>query len=90
MVLPSEREFMDAIWGAITQIYGEYGASQANLVLINFDVEHKLAIVRANLPAVNNCKNRHSHYNFNRRQTSRHPRTIQASQAPSKPSSKQL
>lgn len=54
--LPSEREFMDAIWGAITLIYGEYGASQANIVLINFDVEHKRAVIRVNLPALNNLR----------------------------------
>jgi RNase P/RNase MRP subunit POP5 len=54
--LPSERELIESIWGAITQIYGEYGASQANLVLINFDVEHKLSIVRVNLPMLNNLR----------------------------------
>ena len=47
---------MDAIWGSITQLYGEYGASQANLVLINYDAEQKLAIVRVNLPALGNLR----------------------------------
>ena len=55
-VLPSDREFMDAIWGSITQLYGEYGASQANLVLINYDAGQKLAIIRVNLPALSNLR----------------------------------
>jgi len=54
--LPSDHEFMDSIWGSITQIYGEYGASQANLVLINYDVESKIAVVRTNLLAVNKLR----------------------------------
>ena len=54
--LPSDREFMDAVWGSITQLYGEYGASQANLVLINYAVEQKLAIIRVNLPALSNLR----------------------------------
>jgi RNase P/RNase MRP subunit POP5 len=54
--LPSDREFMDSIWSSLTQIYGEYGASQANLVLINYDVENKIAVVRSNLIAVNKLR----------------------------------
>jgi RNase P/RNase MRP subunit POP5 len=54
--VPTDLEFMDAVWGAVTQLYGEYGASLASLVLINFDVERKLAVVRANLLVVNNVR----------------------------------
>lgn len=54
--LPSEREFMDALWGIVTQIFGEYGASQAGLVLITFNLDRRLAIVRVNLPAVINVR----------------------------------
>jgi RNase P/RNase MRP subunit POP5 len=54
--VPSEKEFMDVIWGALTQIYGEYGASLANLALINFDVDQKLAVVRVNLTVANNFR----------------------------------
>lgn len=54
--VPSEKVFMDAIWGALTQIYGECGASLANLVLINFNSENKLAIVRVNLSVANNLR----------------------------------
>lgn len=55
-VVPSEKDVMDAIWGALTQIYGEYGASLANLALINFNVEQKLAIVRVNLTVAHNLR----------------------------------
>ena len=53
--LPTEREFMDAIWAAVTNLYGEVGASLTGLALINFDVERKVAVVRtslASLPSV--------------------------------------
>ena len=53
--VPSEREFMDAVWLAITRLYGEVGASFTGLALINFDVERKVAVVRtslASLPSV--------------------------------------
>jgi RNase P/RNase MRP subunit POP5 len=54
--VPSEKEVMDTIWGALTQIYGEYVASLTNLALINFDVEQKLAVVRVNLTVANNFR----------------------------------
>ncbi len=53
--VPSEREFMDAVWAAIAKLYGEVGASLTGLALIDFDVERKVVVVRtslASLPSV--------------------------------------
>ena len=53
--MPREREFIDAIWGAITKLYGEVGASLSGLVLINFDGERRIFVIRvslASLPSV--------------------------------------
>jgi RNase P/RNase MRP subunit POP5 len=50
---PSRRELMDAVWGAIVKLYGEYGASQTNLTLINYDAEAKIAVIRTSLEALN-------------------------------------
>ena len=47
---------MDAVWHAVTQLYGEYGASLTSMALIDYDVEQKLAIVRTNLPTVDNLR----------------------------------
>jgi ribonuclease P/MRP protein subunit POP5 len=47
--LPSEREFMDAVWAAVTKLYGEVGASFSGLSLINFDGERKIFVVRTSL-----------------------------------------
>jgi RNase P/RNase MRP subunit POP5 len=47
--LPSEKEFMDAVWGSMARLYGEVGASQTSLALINFDVERNVAVVRTSL-----------------------------------------
>ncbi len=54
--MPGEREFLDAVWAAVTRLYGEYGASLANLVLINYDVERKVAVLRVNLGALSNVR----------------------------------
>lgn len=42
----SSSEFMNAVWGSILKLYGEYGASGVNLSLISFDEEKKSAVVR--------------------------------------------
>ena len=47
--VPSDREFMDAVWGAVTRLYGEVGASLTGLALIDFDVERKVAVIRTSL-----------------------------------------
>jgi RNase P/RNase MRP subunit POP5 len=47
---------MDAVWGSLTRLFGEYGASLASLVLISYDYEQKFAVLRANLGALNNVR----------------------------------
>jgi RNase P/RNase MRP subunit POP5 len=44
---------MDAIWNAVSKLFGEYGASQAGLTLIDYDVERRLAVVRTAHTALN-------------------------------------
>ncbi len=51
-VLPAEREFIDAVWLAVTKLYGEVGASTTGLSLIDFDVEQKIAVIRVSLAAL--------------------------------------
>ncbi len=50
--LPTEREFMDAVWAAVTKLYGEVGASLTGLALINFDAENKVFVVRTSLASL--------------------------------------
>ena len=54
--LPSEREFIDAVWAAVTKLYGEVGASTTGLSLINFDGERKIAVIRTSLAALSMVK----------------------------------
>ena len=42
----SSHELIDAIWSAVSKLYGEYGASQAGLTLIDYDVEKRFAVIR--------------------------------------------
>jgi RNase P/RNase MRP subunit POP5 len=37
---------MNAVWGAVTKLYGEVGASQTGLSLIDYDQQKKTAIIR--------------------------------------------
>ena len=52
-MLPAEREFIDAVWASVTRLYGEVGASQTGLALINFDVERGVAVIRVLLASLN-------------------------------------
>lgn len=45
----SGKEFIDAVWGAVTKLYGEHGASQTSLALIDYNVEKKTAVLRTSL-----------------------------------------
>jgi len=49
---PTAKEFIDAVWGAVTKLYGEYGASITGLTLIDYDVKKKTAVIRVALVAV--------------------------------------
>lgn len=50
--VPAPKELMDAVWGAVTKLYGEYGASLTGLALIDYNAEEKTAVVRSALEAV--------------------------------------
>ena len=47
--MPAEREFIDAVWAAVTKLYGEVGASLTGLALIDFNEERKVAVLRVSL-----------------------------------------
>jgi ribonuclease P/MRP protein subunit POP5 len=47
--VPSEREIADSIWGSVSRLFGEVGASLTGLVLIDFNVERKVAVIRVSL-----------------------------------------
>ncbi len=44
-----QREFIDAVWKAITQLFGEYGASQTGLTLLDYNEDGKTAVIRVSL-----------------------------------------
>ena len=48
---PTGRELLDAVWAAVMKLYGEVGASQAGLSLIEYDEERKTAVLRVWLAA---------------------------------------
>lgn len=51
--LPSAKEFIEAVWSAVTRLYGEHGASLTNLALIDYDLEKKTAVIRTSLTTLN-------------------------------------
>ena len=50
--VPAPKEVMDAVWSAVTKLYGEYGASLTGLTLIDYNAEKKIAVLRVALAAV--------------------------------------
>jgi ribonuclease P/MRP protein subunit POP5 len=50
--VPSQKDFMDAVWSAVAKLYGEYGASLTSLALIDYDMEKKMAVIRTSLVTV--------------------------------------
>jgi ribonuclease P/MRP protein subunit POP5 len=54
--LPTEREFIDAVWASATKLFGEVGASLTGLTLIGLDVERKIAVIRVALVGLSTVK----------------------------------
>jgi ribonuclease P/MRP protein subunit POP5 len=48
----SKRDVADAVWNAVLRLFGEYGASQTNLALIEYDQEKSWGIIRCSHRAV--------------------------------------
>lgn len=40
-----QKALMDAVWGAVTRLFGEYGASKVNLNLIEYDAQRNCAVL---------------------------------------------
>lgn len=49
---PAPKEFIDAVWSAVTKLYGEHGASLTGLTLIDYNAEKKTAVIRTALATV--------------------------------------
>jgi RNase P/RNase MRP subunit POP5 len=50
--VPSRKELIDAVWNAVTKLYGEHGASLTSLALIDYDLEGKTAVLRVSLASL--------------------------------------
>ena len=44
--IPHERDFQNALWLSLIRLFGEYGASQAEMTLTEYDPKMKYAIIR--------------------------------------------
>lgn len=51
-----ERDVYDAVWTSVLRLFGEYGASQTELILIGYDQETKQAIFRCSHGALDLVK----------------------------------
>ena len=54
--IPSEKEFMDTVWGSVTRLYGEVGASLTGMALIDFNVSYKIAVLRTSLETLDHVR----------------------------------
>lgn len=48
----NEKSLMNAFWDALRQLFGEYGASQVNLALIEYNPSRNYAIMRCSHKAL--------------------------------------
>ena len=48
----NKEDLMKAVWNAVLQLYGEYGASQVNLIPVEVDPERSYAILRCSHKAL--------------------------------------
>jgi ribonuclease P/MRP protein subunit POP5 len=48
----NKEDLIKAVWNAVLQLYGEYGASQVNLIPIEVDSERNYAILRCSHKAL--------------------------------------
>jgi len=48
----TEKDLIWVIWNSILQLFGEYGASQTNLYLVEFNPENGYAVLRCSHKAV--------------------------------------
>ena len=48
----TERAVINAVWKAILQLFGEYGASQTNVSLIEYEPQRNYAVVRCSHTAL--------------------------------------
>ena len=51
-----EQDFFNAFWASFTTLFGEYGASQANIRFIEFYAEHNCSILRCSHKALEQVK----------------------------------
>ena len=54
--LLNEKDFFNIIMNSTLQLFGEYGASHANLYVVNFDPIHGEAILRCSHKTVNQVR----------------------------------
>jgi len=48
----SSSEFMDAVWGGVSKLFGEHGCSRVGLSLISYDDVRQVAVLRVALAGV--------------------------------------
>ena len=48
----NERAVIDAVWNAVLELFGEYGASQTNVSLIEYDPRRNFVVVRCSHTAL--------------------------------------